>query len=160
MCDTEHKIAFKYFDESYEYIWAAFGELDAISLMQARVNLKKGDVVYLTDGRSGVVIENMPESYELIVDFPIMVEDYYLGACQQPIPYTVVANDYAGDKIAYEDVVRKYGPAICRNCISTESWEEAARTLDEMRFLSMDISEFAGDLSTIYSNLRRSRGVA
>lgn len=137
--------------EQYERLWVADTQEEAIALTAYRLRLDRGDVITLTTGETVIVVENLCEQLALTCVRLVMGERYNNSAKVFTVPYTVITNSMLGKGVLYEDFVRIESANVCRRLIADENWGGLADTLDIMRELSIDISEFANDLSTMQS---------
>lgn len=150
MCD---KLMFKVGDVEYEKVWAATNEADALELFSYRVHLTPGTVIELADGTRAVVLENNPKKGMLVCGTPTVGDKYDYGSEVMIAPYALVRVPNCGEPTDFEDILRAEGTKIVHRCIAKKMWQDAADTLDSLRFISVDISEFAGDLADIYAGI-------
>lgn len=151
MCD---KLTIKFAGREYEKMWIGTHTDEALKILSYRVSLTPGEEIELTDGTKAVVIDNDRKEKMLICATPIVGDKYECGCHQFAAPYSVVKYHLYGEAVDFEDVVRVEGPGITRSLIEQEAWQEAADMLDDLRSISVDISEFAGDLATIYAGIQ------
>lgn len=151
MCD---KLTIKCAEREYEKMWVGTHADEALKILSYRVSLTPGEEVELTDGTKAVVIDNDRKEKMLICATPIVGDKYEYGCHQFTAPYSVVKYRLCGEDVDFEDVIRVEGPGITRKLIDREAWQEAADMLDDLRSISVDISEFAGDLATIYAGIQ------
>lgn len=151
MCD---KLTFEVAGREYEKMWVGTHTDEALKILSYRVSLTPGEEIELTDGTKAVVIDNDRKEKMLICATPIVGDKYEYGCRQFAAPYNVVKCRLYGEAVDFEDVIRVEGPGITRSLIEQEAWQEAADMLDDLRSISVDISEFAGDLATIYAGIQ------
>ena len=151
MCD---KLTVKCAGHEYEKVWIGTNADESLKILSYRVSLTPGEEIELTDGTEAIVIDNDRKKEMLICATPIVGDKYEYGRHQFAAPYNVVKCRLYGAAVDFEDVVRVEGPRITRKLIEREAWQEAAGMLDYLRSISVDISEFAGDLATIHAGIR------
>ena len=151
MCD---KLTIKCAGREYEKMWVGTHADEDLKILSYRVSLTPGAEIALTDGTEAIVINNDREERMLICATPIVGDKYEYGYHQFAAPYNVVMCYLYGEAVDFEDVMRVEGPGITRKLIEKEAWQEAADMLDDLRSISVDISEFAGDLATIHAGIR------
>lgn len=151
MCD---KLTFECAGREYEKMWVGTYTDEALKILSYRVSLTPGEEIELTDGTKAVVIDNDRKEKMLICATPIVGDKYECGCRQFAAPYNVVKCRLYGEAVDFEDVIRVEGTGITRSLIEQEVWQEAADMLDNLRSISVDISEFAGDLATIYAGIQ------
>lgn len=154
MCD---KLTIKFADREYEKMWVGTNMDEALNILSYRVNLAVGDSIELTDGTKAIVIDNACSDGMLTCATPMVGESYEYGCNHFTVHYNVVKCPTYGTAVDFEDVVRVEGPGITRSLIEREAWQEAADMLDDLRSISVDISEFAGDLATIYAGIQEDK---
>ena len=151
MCD---KLTIECTGREYEKIWVGRDADEALEILSYRISLTHGDVIELTDGTKAIVIDNDRREKAIIFATPLLGEKYEYGCNQFVAPYNVVKYNCGGKAVDFEDVIRVEGPGIVRKLIERKAWQEAADIIDDLRSISVDISEFAGDLSTIYAGIQ------
>ena len=135
-------------------MWVGTHADEALKILSYRVSLTPGEEIELTDGTEAIVIDNDRKRKMLICATPIVGDKYKYGCHQFVAPYNVVKYRLYGEAVDFEDIIRVEGPGITRSLIEREMWQEAADMLDGLRSISVDISEFAGDLATIYAGIQ------
>ena len=151
MCD---KLTIKCAGREYEKMWVGTHADESLKILSYRVSLTPGEEIELTDGTEAIVIYNDRKEKMLICATPIVGDKYEYGCHQFAAPYNVVKYHLYGEAVDLEDVIRVEGPGITRRLIDRGAWQEAADMLDDLRSISVDISEFAGDLATIYAGIQ------
>lgn len=151
MCD---KLTIKVADREYEKMWVGTNMDEALNILSYRTKLTIGDSVELTDDTEAIVIDNACSAGILTCVTPMIGERYEHGYNHFTVPYNVVKCPTHGTAVDFEDVIRVEGPEITRRLIEREAWQEAADMIDDLRSISVDVSEFAGDLSTIYAGIQ------
>lgn len=154
MCD---KLTIKCAGREYEKMWVGTNADEVLKILSYRVSLTPGEEIELTDDTKAIVIDNDREEKMLICATPIVGDKYGYGCHQFDAPYSVVKYRLYGEAVDFEDVMRVEGPGVVRNLIDREAWQEAADVLDNLRSISVDISEFAGDLATIYAGIQEDK---
>lgn len=150
----KEKLTIEQFGVKYESLWVASDPEDAMSLLRNRILLDVGDRVTLTNGKEYIVVENLRNKDVLLCCRPsFYIDGIDSGTERVAVKYGVVMDSNYGYRMDYEDIVRLNGPTMVRKLLEEEDWEEAASVLNDMAELSMDISEFAGDLATIKANI-------
>lgn len=148
------KLTIKCAGREYEKMWVGTHADEALKILSYRVGLTPGEKIELTDGTEAIVINNYREEKMLICATPTVGDKYEYGCRQFAAPYSVVKCHIYGAAVDFEDVIRIEGPGITRKLIEREAWQEAADMLDDLRSISVDISEFAGDLATIHAGIQ------
>lgn len=151
MCD---KLTVKCAGHEYEKLWVGTNADESLKILSYRVRLTPGEEIELTDGTKAIVINNDRMEKMLICATPRVGDKYEYGYHQFVAPYNVVKYHPYGAAVDFENAMRVEGPGITRKLIEQESWQEAADMLENLRSISVDISEFAGDLATIYAGIR------
>lgn len=148
MCD---KLMFTCFGREYEKLWVATNKEDAAVLLSYRLLLTEGDIIHLTDGSEVVVLENVREDTILKCFQPTVGEHYEDKVKSLAVSYNLVKHPTKGEAVDFEDLIRVEGPGMLRQLIDGKRWQEAAKLLDDLRAISVDVSEFAGDLAAIHA---------
>lgn len=139
--------------EDYENVWVA-GKDEATDLFSERASLKCGDKITLTDGSEVVVIDNFPSKNFIVAKSFTFCENIMVGTATIVVHYPIIKSSTYGHSMEYEDFVRLTGVQTCREMIRRKEWGYAADILDKLRYISVDISEFAPYFSDIYRESR------
>ena len=150
----DDKLTLKFADKEYEKMWVGANMDEALKILSYRVSLTTGEEIELTDGTKAIVIDNDRKEKMLTCAVPMVGKRYEYGCFNCTVPYNAVKCPTYGTAVDYEDILRVEGPGITRSLIEREAWHDASNMLDSLCSIGVDISEFAGDLATIYAGIR------